>query len=375
MFKRRNLVMFSILIILLSIIIYINLYSYQSTSSNSNLVKEIKLMTHLNKYTDSEYSINVLRVNNNIVYGTIETNKDNHFLFTTVGIFSYDIATDELTFKNFLPNQRIINFITIDSNLYYCILSSEENSTFKWELYLDNWNAFDINKNMLLDSGYIKNLLDYPRMIYLEKDSAVISFKKQEDDKIEHKICKVDSKGNIKELISDNGYLHKNEGILLYNDDNLLSTNYKIYYTILNSDNSQSLISFDLNSLTQDTLFTNKDEEMAISSFIISNNYIFLQLTDKENDLNSTNIILNKEREQVYSFNSQMFTFANLIDHDTILFHNSGDIWQLFACEDFTLQNIDLNINSIFPKYFVLSKNQILIQTFEKQFYSVNLEI
>ena len=366
-----------IIIILVTFIIYNSIDNNfkQQTTTKTTAIEKSKLTEYLKPYQNSKKSINILRVKDKIIYGTIETNEYDQFLFTTLGVFMYDIEKDEFNFKKFDNNKRIINLIVINNNLYYSTLSYSENDTFNWELYVDMLNA---NTPVLLETGKIKNLFDYPRMSYIDNTSAIILQKTNDGTKIKYKIFKISN--NITELISGEGDTIENEGVLLYNDDNISIMNNKIYYTIVNADDSQSLIAYDLEKMTQSIIYTNKNGNMAISSFTLANSYILIQLTDKTNEQKSINIILNKNNEQIYSFESEFLTFSNLISYDSILFHNSDNSWKIFQLKngEYNFQELQSSINNIdniLPKYFILDKNKILIQTFTDQLYYVDISV
>lgn len=387
MFKRKYIIILWALlfIILIFTILFIKNNSHQSPAYEQSSIRESelpqyleesKLTQYLREYQHTKYSIDILRVENYKIYGAIQTNEYDQVLFSTIGIFIYDVKEDKFEFKSFSNNERLIDFILLEDKFYYCTLSYGENDTYKWNLYSDTWNT---EYPLLIENGSITNLFEYPRMKYLNANTVIILSKHQIENTVKCKICSIDSNGNVKELLNKEGDLSTNKGTLLYNNDSLLVKDNKLYYTVLNSDNSQALILYDLEKLKEYTIYTNTDDSKALSLFIIADDFVFLQLTDKTNNENNTNIIINQNKEEIYRFSSGMLTFANLINNETILFHNSGNVWQLFKISDKenNLQTLESNINeinNIFPKYFVIDKNRIFVQTFTNEFYCVDIE-
>ncbi len=91
---NRKKVFYILVISLTILLIYILLQNLDLKDEESVELNYIGLTEKLNDY--KEYSINILHANKNHILGTIETDKINPIVFSTVAVFDYDISRDSI---------------------------------------------------------------------------------------------------------------------------------------------------------------------------------------------------------------------------------------------------------------------------------------
>ena len=366
-----------LLVILLALtFFFLNKFS-QKTNINTEILSE-KNNFNLNKHLDSykDYTIEILRSNNGIIYGNILTEKYDVTLLSTVSIFSYDYINDDFKIFPFESKKRIIDYIVLDDTIFYCTLEYSENEdSFTWIVKRQTIDFSDEEKILL--SGTINYLFDFPIFKYIDSNNIFIATKNNiSNSEIEFCFYSLDKDvENFSKLIHKKGHLQETNGTLLNNSENIIIIDGKLYYSIINEDNSQSLLCYNLLTNEIYEIYHNINPSLSLYNFIISNNYVFLQLLS--NDTNSSQIIIKHlQNKTIYSFESKILTFPTLINENTILFHNSDNAWNFISLNNIhsELNSITLPTSSIMPKYIYLENNTILIQTIENIFDIIHIK-
>ena len=311
------------------------------------------------------------------MYGTIIDENRDPILFSTYATFSYNTSNDKFNINILENNIRIMDYIVLDNYTYFCTLQYENvSNSFLWNIYKQK-NDFEESKELIL-SGKITDVFDFPVFNYISKDSILVTVKYliNETD-LKYEFFEINTSSHqLTSLVNDTYIPGEHKGTILYNSNTIKIYKDKIYYSVLNSDNSQYLLSYDIISRKKQKIYTNEDDNYGILNFVISDNYVFIQLVGKLDT--SINLILDTTHSTTYSFESKTLTFPNLINNETILFHNSDNKWDIFQFTNMTNNLKEINVwkdTSVFPKYILLDNNTILLQSFDNIFYEIQLLI
>lgn len=366
---------FILTVILIFLIIFCYLINFFSNTNNSSHYDKIstKINEYLNEY--KEYSIDIFRSYDGIIYGNILTDKYDSILFSTYATFSYDINNDIFSIQKVNDNKRIIDYIELDTIVIYCTLeNNSNNNSYIWKIEMKEPNK----SSETLLSGEIINVFDYPVFNYIDKNNIFISTKKNiENSKINYSFFTINKENRIlEELISEEGNLIENAGTLLNDSESIIIDNNKIYYSITNADNTQSLLMYDLKNNEIQEIYKCSNDNMKIYNFIKNDKYMFVQLIDSNSKDNESNIIiLNNELQIERNFESLLLTFPVKINNNEILFHNFDGKWKYFSFENIfeDIKDISIYDEEIFPKYFLIDENIILIQNFNNNLNIVDI--
>lgn len=376
--QKKYIFIFIILIIIAISIYVIYIYSH-NLSPTSSIVQTNSTYSKVNDYLSNykNYNIEILRNFNNILYGTIIDENRDPILFSTYATFSYNTSNDKFNINILENNIRIMDYIVLDNYTYFCTLQYENvSNSFLWNIYKQK-NDFEESKELIL-SGKITDVFDFPVFNYISKDSILVTVKYliNETD-LKYEFFEINTSSHqLTSLVNDTYIPGEHKGTILYNSNTIKIYKDKIYYSVLNSDNSQYLLSYDIISRKKQKIYTNEDDNYGILNFVISDNYVFIQLVGKLDT--SINLILDTTHSTTYSFESKTLTFPNLINNETILFHNFDNKWDIFQFANMTNNLKEINVwkdTSVFPKYILLDNNTILLQSFDNIFYEIQLLI
>ena len=376
--QKKYIFIFIILIIIAISIYVIYIYSH-NLSPTSSIVQTNSTYSKVNDYLSNykNYNIEILRNFNNILYGTIIDENRDLILFSTYATFSYNTSNDKFNINILENNIRIMDYIVLDNYTYFCTLQYENvSNSFLWNIYKQK-NDFEESKELIL-SGKITDVFDFPVFNYISKDSILVTvnYLINETD-LKYEFFEINTSSHqLTSLVNDTYIPGEHKGTILYNSNTIKIYKDKIYYSVLNSDNSQYLLSYDIISRKKQKIYTNEDDNYGILNFVISDNYVFIQLVGKLDT--SINLILDTTHSTTYSFESKTLTFPNLINNETILFHNSDNKWDIFQFANMTNNLKEINVwkdTSVFPKYILLDNNTILLQSFDNIFYEIQLLI
>ena len=216
------------------------------------------------------------------MYGTIIDENRDLILFSTYATFSYNTSNDKFNINILENNIRIMDYIVLDNYTYFCTLQYENvSNSFLWNIYKQK-NDFEESKELIL-SGKITDVFDFPVFNYISKDSILVTVKYliNETD-LKYEFFEINTSSHqLTSLVNDTYIPGEHKGTILYNSNTIKIYKDKIYYSVLNSDNSQYLLSYDIISRKKQKIYTNEDDNYGILNFVISDNYVFIQLVGK----------------------------------------------------------------------------------------------
>lgn len=364
-----------LIILVFSLMVVYHLKQYEKNDAEFS---RFELNNYLKKYSD-EYTLEVLRCYNNIIYGSIISELGDSFLMSTYATFSYNIQSNSFNI-DIINNSKRLNDYIISNNFKYSsvIEYNEILDLYSWKIYKDTVESNNFS-NLIL-SGNIYDVLDAPAFYYIDNNNFLVVIKYLTNDfNQKYELIKINSDNDsLNTIISDVDDVSNKTGTFLYDNQTIFISNNNIYYSLLNSDYSQTIWKYNLITQRKEDIYTNYDENYYIFNYIVSNQYAFIQLaSNTEKSTQSKNLILELDNNSlVFSFYSKILSFPRLVDDNTILFHSSDNNWDIFSFN--TMENKLTNItiwkdNLIFPKYILINNCNILIQTFDNKFYVVNI--
>ena len=359
--KINSIVAFLILLLLTFIIFLILIYNRKDyiINDNSMISKKIDLKEKLNSYKEDK--INVLHIKNNKIYGTVETDKNNSIIYSTLAIFTYDIAKNDILVIPQKDNIRVIDYFIIDNTIYYCILSSENNNKYEWKIV--STDLEENNFNLIL-RGSIDDVFEYPR-IFAEYENSIYIVLKLEDDV---KIIKVNN-SKTEEIITIKGEninsIQMNTFVLYDNNIFFASTEEgtdKI--RVVNVDEKNSRIIYQSNSKIK----------MIYTFNIIDEKIIVQEVLDQEKSNLITYNIDSKICENIIE--TEILTFPEMLNNNEILFHQPNNTWKKYLIEKNAFQNVEISLidnNNVYPKYYLIDTNEILVQDYDNNFFVLSI--
>ncbi|MCI8291563.1 MAG: hypothetical protein HFJ24_03265 [Clostridia bacterium] len=359
---NRKKVFYILVISLTILLIYILLQNLDLKDEESVELNYIGLTEKLNDY--KEYSINILHTNKNHILGTIETDQINPIVFSTVAVFDYDISRDSINIISQSNNQRIIEFYIINEQAYYVYLYIQDNGLFEWKILTMNLTTGESHE---LLKGNIAYAFEYPR-IFAEEDGKLYLVVKAND---EVQILFIeDAKINIIKSL-------KNEKINSFDMNTITYQDEKIYYSCSDIDNKYTVKVLDIYNGDNKSIYKSTDERFAIYTFNVIEHKIIIQeiIDNGKSNLITVNINSNIIENTVAT---ELLTLPEIINAESILFHQSNNTWKVYNIIQSEFYELDfmslpLNLKSIFPKYFLIDNNKILIQDFNNTFYIIDI--
>lgn len=340
-----------------------DIYQKKDNEKSNIQVNHIDLYSKLSDY--SQYSINVAHVYNDYIYGTIETDKYDLMLFSTVAVFTYNINSNEINIIPQTENKRIIEFYSDNNYVYYFYLLNNNDENFKWEL-----NVYDLTtgKSKEILNGFISDVFEYPRIFAQEGNDIYIMMKNN----------------GITKILQINGFDAKeiitieDDIVTPYNMDTIKYKDNKIYYVVTEKDKKDCIKILDLDTKNIEVILKNESENHEIYTLNIINNKLIVQEAIESNFVNLITFNLDlKITENIVE--SQLLNFPEKLNNKNILFHQLGSIWKIYNVETGEIEEIEelkraeMTKNGMFPKYFLIDDNRILVQDFSNDFYVINI--
>lgn len=336
--------------------------SNDNIDSNSNKIQvnHIDLLQQLGDYTDLSdiISIDIAHIFNNIIYGTMETDKIDSMLFSTVAVFSYDILSGELTIIPQLTDKRVIDFCIQGDQIFYCYLFSNDN-TFDWELVNVNLNT---NESKEILNGSIDYFYEYPRffaqdnneMFFISKSNKVTEIYKIENLEFE-------------KLITFN-----DDSVSSYNMDAIRYKDNKIYCPSTADNDIDNITIIDTKNRTNSVIYKSSDSSHKIYTFNVTEDKLIIQevIEQDKSDLVTFNIDYNIIESEI---ETKLLTFPELISNDNILIHQPNNTWKTYCISQSEFYDLDFPTlrERPFPKYYLIHNNCILVQDFSNDFYVI----
>lgn len=353
------LILFIVTIVISAVLI--NRTRYIKFSQEKILTKEIK------KYVNKNYSAELFRTDNNLIYGSIYNQTVLSTVLETYGLFTYSLEKKEFKFYKYNLEKRVMDYV-INDNKIYLVQLVEKNNEFFWEFMIsDN----DFSNIEILKKGKIEDPFSYPRIL---KENESILLASIDDKDKNNQIYSLDIVENrrLTNIKNDSGKKTSQYGNLLYNIGNTYMYNNQIYYTIVDEKNTQYLYSTSINEKNSKVIYTNKDSNKIIYNFKPLKQGIYIQMAIKDDPEKSYFIYLRDNKVRLEK--KEDLKTLDIIYNGNIIFHNQKNKFQIFSEESLKLKNYSVKIEKVYPKYLVVNNN-IIIQDFDNNFYiSQNIE-
>ena len=363
----------SIVILFLVLTIYFgnykknrNLYFTFEISNLSNYISN-----NIPDYSPNKYSTEILRGNNNIVYGNIlDCTSADSILFETIALFTYDVENDRFDYYEINDNVRVADFLISDEKFYIVKLFHIENR-YGWKF---EESDLSLNNMKEIDSGEIQNLFNYPRLQYLNSDDFIIATINDDSNTMEENYKIISFIKGFSNILDESiGRLDEDVGNLLYNIDNIdVSYDGKIYYTVVDEKHCQFLKSYDIKLSSEEIIYKNCDESKIIYNYKWTPRGIYIQIVDNQMDKQAETIFLQKNNSEymlLFQLKSNMNTFDEVLDDSKILFHNESNKWKLLDIDEYNFLDIENVELDLYPKYVELSDGKIFVKDFSDNFY------
>ena len=100
--------------------------------------------------------------------------------------------------------------------------------------------------------------------------------------------------------------------------------------------------------------------------FFDDNSYILLA---DRNDFSKPKMIIN----DITIYDTGINTFVKKLNDTSLIFHNTGDVWQILDFETKKLNEVNIVDFQTFPNYYIIDNNVILVQDlYNNDAYIVN---
>lgn len=356
--KRKE---FSLIIFLFILILVVTL-SLSRKGRKSVWFQVSGLDDYLNPFTNKQLSTEIIKYENDTLLGTVYNELGDEILFTTYGLFTYDIAKSQFIYYEYKDNKRILDFSLLENNLVYVEIEHNQEE-YNWSVWISDLN-FD-HKQKILD-GRVINVFNYPKLFRYEDDVFVTyindSYSEFDDVSEEYGLYSV---GKKRQIMSCAGSLFHQNGILSFGIRNNRLVDGKLYYTIVDESNTQSLMVYDITGMDSKALFSLKEGNNMILSYCPFQDGVYIQTVDAEKCNNP--VIYCVYPDHVESVPSDIIlTFEEQVYDGMILSHVEGDRWVVFDCHAMTFNVLSSNQLNLLPKYVYLGNGKIQVCTKSK---------
>ncbi len=309
-------------------------------------------------------NIEVYRIVNDEIYGAVVNYDEHPILYGTNDLIVYNLKNDRIKLYSLDLIGRIIDFYISDEYIYYIEVS--DSNGFNWCLkkYSINDNSYNV-----LKCGVIQDIINTPRILGVYGQSLIVFMMDKSSLKIEYEFVKFDNE--IETLISGSGDVANRLGEFPYNTYNYYLSNGIIYYSLLDGEGNQKVMSYDIFDKDLEIIFENNSNNGFLNNYKMNGKYCYFQLITSYNS-NSKSFI--KTNGSLKSFSSSINTFDNFIAYNKLLFHNKGNVWKLLNLDTGKFQLLKLNIDA-YPKYYIISENKILIKDKTGRYYIVEVAL
>ena len=349
-----------LIVIILFLIIILTMFIIYYNRDNDN--KTIQISNYIVEKYGKSYSYEIVYSENYNVYGIVYDDSLNDILYKTISLFTYDIKNNDLKFIDTVSNERIVNYRIINQDVYYLKICSIDKG-YKWELVKQNLIE---NKSNILDSGTISSPISYPNM-FLFKDDIILAIISDLSEYQKFYIKKYKDNNSII-LYETRGHKTKKDGQLAFNLDNNKLIDKHIYYTIIDENNEQILYDYDLETNTYNQKFVNKEADYYLQDYYFFDDNSYILLADR-NDFSKSKMIIN----DITIYDTGINTFVKKLNDTSLIFHNTGDVWQILDFETKKLNEVNIVDFQTFPNYYIIDNNVILVQDlYNNDAYIVN---
>lgn len=398
-FKSRS--MFKIYFLIFIIVMIIIFFSCNINLKNKNLedkninhdllnnnskkyylnLQETVLNEKLNKYLKNGYEVSIGSVNDKVIIGDIHDTSYGEELFVTKKLFTYNIYNDELKIYDFDYNYRILNYYILDNFIYATLIfkNSEDEISYEWNIIRFNKNFGDVK---VLEIGNIIDPVSAPVYRYNKTDKTLYAIAIDEKfEIIENNIIDRNQNLKIYEIKNNELQLIKQEfgnytnkvGNMLCSIFDIQLFNNNLLYCITDYQNTQQIITLDLSSRQEETLYVNKlTDNWIINSFQRDKNGMYMGMINTINNQTGKTTYYDFTNDVMSEVYSEILYNRNPFILDGILFHNY-EKWKLYSLKDNKFYDVEIDkkyINEYFyPTFYIIEDNKILVKGSNNKFY------
>lgn len=356
-FKEK--ILFVIIVIICIILSFSICILFESKKYEIHFV-ECSLNKYLKDYSNDNYFIDLLSVNNkDEIQGIVDSNLEDK----TIGMFKYDLNKDDFIFYKNNEQNQIYNIYIIE-NILYIITMEKKNDYYVWKLQIKNLKT---NKSETIIKRNVIDDLDCPKFIFYNNNLYLVEVSDYIKNDYNYQIFRIEkieyNKLNV--LYEQNSSEFESNNELIYNMANIKNFNSKIYFTLKNND-EQYLMEYDLETNHIRNIYINNDKDYIILNYLVKNNLIYIQLLkNTQEDKSSIIIISNSEQEKI---ESKLLTFETFINNK-IISHNKGNKWTIFNYKNNSMYDVTSDLkDNLIPKYLIVNDN-IIVQTLYKKLF------
>lgn len=348
----------NIFILIILICIFVATFIFEKQDIKIELI-EFSINQELTKLING-YDVEILDIEDELIYGQIYNTNTKSDLFETIGIFSYNEKKHDFGFYEYNQKNRILDYIIKDEYIYYIKISEIKNE-YIWKFCINNLK-FENEKEIL--SGHIFKLSDFPKILKYNDNIYFLSIDSigENNTYVFYKI----STHTYEKIYETTGDVRKKIGNYIYNTYDIRIIDDELLYTYVNSDNNQCLNSINLSDYTIHDIYCSDKLNMILYSYVRIDDKYYIQLVNKENNIANILLIQNDIQKEITK-SSDLKTFWN-VSHNNIIFHNEGNVWEILNLNNNKISKFNIEKDDIYPKYYIY-KDEILVKDFDNNFY------
>lgn len=344
-------------------------------------LQETVLNEKLNKYLKNDYEVSIGSVDDRVIIGDIHDTSYGEELFVTKKLFTYNIYNDELKIYDFDYNYRILNYYILDNFIYATLIfkNSEDEISYEWNIIRFNKNFTDVK---VLEIGNIIDPVSAPVYRYNKTNKMLYVIAIDEKfEIIENNITDRNQNLKIYEIKNNELQLIKQEvgnysnkvGNMLCSIFDIQLFNNNLLYCITDYQNTQQIITLDLSSRQEETLYVNKlTDNWIINSFQRDKNGMYMGMINTINNQTGKTTYYDFTNDVMSEVYSEILYNRNPVILDGILFHNY-EKWKLYSFKDNKFYDVEIDkkyINEYFyPTFYIIEDNKILVKGSNNKFY------
>lgn len=359
--KKRVLTLFGIV----SCIVLIVLLSFFLNEKYTINFKKSDINNFLSTYKMPNDDIDIVKIVDEVIYGTHTDLEKNGDLFLTLGIFTFNTEKSDFNYYENTKDNRIVDFYITDDGRIYTVNVEYYNNYYKWNLMLN----FDID----IASGIILDFFSYPTLL-ISNDDVYIAYINNLIDQnsiIQYfNVSKIENE-ELKPIVSLKGILDNNEGSFVNDISRVLLDNKNLVY-VYESEEKQFLVKFDIDKNEEIVLYETEDDNSTIYSYLLHGDILYYQIIfDEQKNTSELNLVNSKSNKSLLG--KTIYTFENYLNGN-ILMHNKDNSWKLYDISNNKITNISVEKDDFFPKYHILKENTIVAIDYKNEIYIGNLE-
>lgn len=345
-------------LLILFFVALIFIYCILRDSSSKHNVLSYDLNNNIyNKYGKT-YQYEIYYVENNTIYGSIYDDSKSDILYSTIDLFRYSLDDQTMYFFQVFPENMVVDYYISDNVLYYLSLNSQ-NDNYQW--MLTEYNFSDGNE-IILDTGIMKDSINYPNL-YIYQGNPILTIISDVGEMQRFSIKKYENNESVV-LFKSEGHKQKSIGTIAFNMINFKMINNKIYYTMIEENDVQVLYEYDLNYGKIERKYINDNSKLYIQNYHFKDEFnYYILLANRQNFEDSTMIVSYNGNNKIIK--TGINTFGKRLNDNELLFHNDGNVWKKLNFDSGTFDTIHVLDFSVYPNYYIIDVNKILVRSID----------